>query len=98
MVTSNKKRRFHLGEYQSLKKQRLNSVLESTLAADAQRQHLEAQLTTKGEEIYYLRRKLHKKEEIVRRRKRNVYLCFCLVTASMYTFWFMHFVEIDCLY
>lgn len=72
MIRSNKKIRFPLGEYQRLKKERVNSLLQSTLEADEQLQSLEAQLTAKKVEIDSLAKKLHSKEEMIRRRKRKV--------------------------
>ena len=76
MIRSNKKIRFPLGEYQRLKKERVNSLLQSTLEADEQLQSLEAQLTAKKGEIDSLAKKLHSKEEIIRRRKRKVFVVF----------------------
>ena len=76
MIRSNKKIRFPLGEYQRLKKERVNSLLQSTLEADEQLQSLEAQLTAKKVEIDSLAKKLHSKEEIIRRRKRKVSVVF----------------------
>ena len=76
MIRSNKKIRFPLGEYQRLKKERVNSLLQSTLEADEQLQSLEAQLTAKKGEIDSLAKKLHSKEEIIRRRKRKVSVVF----------------------
>ena len=71
--TARHKRRFSIGSFQRLKKEQVNAELDKTLEADAQIVELKRQLAAKKVEIDALGKQLHKKEEIVRRRKRKVH-------------------------
>jgi len=60
-VARNKKPRFSIGKYQQLKKESVNAEIQKLLGADAQI------LELKTVKIDALGRKLHNKQEIVRR-------------------------------
>ena len=71
-VERNKKPRFLIGKYQQLKKESVNAEIQKLLSADAQILELKRQLAAQTVKIDALGRKLHNKQEIVRRRKRKV--------------------------
>ena len=78
---------FSIGSFQRLKKEQVNAELDKTLEADAQIVELKRQLAAKKVEIDALGKQLHKKEEIVRRRKRKV--CSDHHCVFWYMLWFL---------
>lgn len=68
LPTNGTKQRFPLAEYNRLKKERMQAIIES----DENICELRSQLDEKSQELDDLTRKLHKTEEKIRRRKRKV--------------------------
>lgn len=79
----NKKPTFSIGKYQQLKKKSGNADIHKLLDADTLILELKRQLAAERVKMGALGRKLHNKQEIVRRPKRKV----CSINFSVCMMW-----------